>query len=75
MFAQTCPDMPILNLNSIFSNNIVKQRVFSNHKSVWLSILHNPAKTACLGKISLSRYFEKTSKPIRLPYLLNLNIS
>ena len=75
MSAQTCPGMPISNRNSTFYNNIVKQLVLFNLKSVQLSVLHNPAKTAWMVKIWFSRYFEKGSQPMRLPRFSNLNIS
>ena len=42
---------------------------------IQLSVLHHSVKTACLGKIWFSRYFEKGSQPIRLPRFSNLNIS
>ena len=52
------------------------QRIFLKFsKFIQLSVLHNTAKTACLGKDWFLKYFEKGSQPIRLPRFSNLNIS
>ena len=75
MSAQTCPGMPISNQNSTFSNIVVKQRVFFSLKSVQLSVLHNPAKIACLGKIwfSWNRLSANQIAPFfKSQYLMNL---
>ena len=54
----------------------MSQRIFPKFsKLIQLSVLHNPVKTASLGKIWFSRYFEKGSQPIRLPRFSNFNIS
>ena len=70
--ARACPYRTEIALSPIILLNNV---YFFNHKSVQLSVLHNPAKTACLRKIWFSRYFKKGSQPIRLPRFSDINIS
>ncbi len=75
MSAQTCLGMPISNRNSTSSNIVVKQRVFFILESVQLSVFHNPAKMACLGKIwfSWNRLSANQIAPFfKSQYLMNL---